>query len=348
MRRNRIAAFAAVSVLACSTAALRADVRADEKAHVEFAGMLGRVVNIFGGRAAREGVTSTVAVKGDRKATLNDSTGQIIDLSEEKVYDLDVRKKTYRVTTFAELRKQMEDAEQKAEQQAQKEQPKEAAPAPAPKAAPADEKQIEIDFDLKDTGEKKTINGFDTHQVVMTITVREKGKTLEEGGGLVLTSDMWMGPRIAAMKEVADFDRRYSEKLYGPVIAGASPEQTGAAMAMYPTLKPAMGRMSTEGAKLDGTAILTTTTIDAVKSAEQVAAEKQQQQQQESESKPSASGGVGGIMGGFAKKLAQKKVQGDAGPKPRATFMTMNTEVLKVTTEVGATDVAVPAGFQQK
>ena len=179
----------------------------------------------------------------------------------------------------------------------------------------------------------------------MTITVREKGKTIDESGGLVLTSDMWLGPRIAAMSDVADFDRRYYEKLHGPMVAGASPEQMAAAAALYPTMKPAMGRMSTEASKLDGTAIQTTTTLDAVKSPEQMAAEKAQQ---DSDSKPSASGGVGGMMGGFAKKLAQKKMQGDAESKARTTFMTINTEVLKVTTEVAATDVAVPAGFQQK
>ena len=178
----------------------------------------------------------------------------------------------------------------------------------------------------------------------MTITVREKGKTIDESGGLILTSDMWLAPRIAAMKEVADFDRRYYEKLYGPMVAGASPEQMAAALAMYPMLKPAIGRMSTEGAKLDGTAIQTTTTVDSVKSAEQMADEKKQQDSD----KPNASGGVGGLMGGFAKKLAQKKMQGDADAKPRSTFMTMNTEVLKVTTDVAAADVGVPAGFQQK
>ena len=54
---------------------------------------------------------STVAVKGNRKATLNDTTGQIIDLGEEKVYELDMKKKTYKVTTFAELRRRMEEAQ---------------------------------------------------------------------------------------------------------------------------------------------------------------------------------------------------------------------------------------------
>ena len=93
---------------------------------------------------------------------------------------------------------------------------------------------MEIDFDVKNTGEKKTINGFDTHEVVMTITVREKGKTLEEAGGMVLTSDMWLTPKIAAMKEIADFDQRYAQQLVGPMVAGVSAEQMAPAMAMYP------------------------------------------------------------------------------------------------------------------
>jgi len=345
--RTRVAVLLAVVLAASSTRGVGADVRADEKGRVEFAGVLGRIVNMFGGKAAREGVVSTVAVKGDRKATLNDATGQIVDLNEEKVYDLDLKKKTYTVTTFAELRKRMEDAQKKAEADARQEPAKAAEPAPAPKAAPADDKQIDVDFDVKDTGARKTINGFDTHQVVMTITVREKGKTLEESGGLVLTADMWLTPRIAAMKEVTDFDRRYFEKLYGPMVLGASPEQIASAMAMYPMLKPALGRKSAEETKLEGTPILSTTTVDAVKSADQLAEEKKQQQEKDSENKP-ASEGVGGLMGGFAKKLAQKKMQGSNEPRARATFMTVNTEILKVATAVDTAEVGVPAGFKPK
>ncbi len=335
----RIVSSFIVAVLVLSPIAARADVRADEKSHVEFAGTLGRVVNIFGGKAAREGVASTVAVKGDRKATINDATGQIIDLSEEKVYDLDMKRKTVKVTTFAELRRRMEEAQQKAAADAKKQEP-----ASQPAAKPADDKQVEIDFDVKDTGQKKAINGFDTHEVVMTITVREKGKTLEQGGGLVLTSDMWMAPRIAAMKEIADFDRRYFEKLYGPMIGGASAEQMASAMALYPLLKPAIGRMNVEAGKLDGTSIQTTTTLDSVKSAEQMAAD---QKQQGYDDKRSAEGGVSGLAGRFARRMAEKKMSGGDGPKARSTFMTMNNEVLKVTTDVGATDVAVPAGFKE-
>ena len=338
MKRIRTIAMLVLTGLVLSSYSIRADVRADEKTRVELAGMLGRMMNLFGGKAAREGVTSSVAVKGDRKATLNDTTGQIIDLAEEKIYDLDLKKKSYKVTTFAELRRRMEEAKKKAEEDARKEgaRDKEKAAEPDP-----NQKQVEVDFDVKNTGQKKAINGFDTHEAVMTITVREKGKTLEEGGGLVVTSDMWLAPKIAAMKEIADFDIRYAQKLYGTMIAGVSAEQMAAAMAMYPMMKQALGRMSTEGAKLEGTAIQTTTTMDAVPSAEQMA---QESKAAEADNRPTG-GGISGRLGGMlAKKIGPKK--DDAG-KARSTFMTSNHEVLKVVTDVTPADVAVPAGFKE-
>jgi hypothetical protein len=341
MTRTRTIAALTLSGLVLSSYGIRADVRADEKAHVEFAGMLGRMVNIFGGKAAREGVASSVAVKGDRKATTTDSTGQIVDLSEEKVYDLDMRKKTYRVTTFAELRRRMEEAQKKAEEDAKKEAGREKE---QPAAPDKNAKEVEVDFDVKNTGAKKTINGFDTHEAVMTITVREKGKTIEQSGGMIVTSDMWLAPKIAAMKEITDFDVRYAKQLYGTMIAGVSAEQMAAALAMYPMMKQALGRMSAEGSKLEGTAIQTVTTMDAVKSPEQIAEE---QKASAAEDKSSAQGGVGGLLGGFAKKMAQKKMGGDDAAKPRATFMTITTDVLKVVTDVTPADVAVPAGFKE-
>jgi hypothetical protein len=337
---KRMAAALTLSCLALAPYTLRADVRTDQKSHVEFAGMLGRMVNMFGGKAAREGVTATVAVKGDRKATMNEATGQIVDLAEEKIYYLDLKKKSYTVMTFAELRRRMEEAQKKADENARKEAGREK---DKPAASDPNAKQMEIDFDVKNTGAKKTMNGFDTHETVVTITVREKGKTIEEGGGMVMTSDLWLAPKIAAMKEIADFDARYAQKLYGTMVAGVSAEQMAAAMAMYPMMKQALGKMSEEGGRIDGTAIETTTTLDAVKSAEQLAEEAKAGDND----KPAASGGAGGLLGGFAKKMAQKKMGGDDAAKPRVTFMTMTSEVLKVVTEVAPADVAVPAGYKE-
>src|SRR5476651_556703 len=127
----------------------------------------------------------------------------------------------------------MEEAQKKADENARKEAGNDK---PAATTDP-NAKQMEVDFDVKNTGAKKTINGFDTHQTIVTVTVREKGKTVEQGGGMVMTADLWLAPKIAAMKEIADFDARYAQKVYGTAIIGVTPEQMGAAMALYPMMK---------------------------------------------------------------------------------------------------------------
>jgi hypothetical protein len=334
MRRSQSAAVLAALALA-SAQALHADVRTDQKTKFQLGGALGRVLTMFGGKGAREGVASSVAVKANRKMTLNEVNGQIIDLSEEKIYDLDVRKKTYRVTTFEELRRQMEEARRKAEEDARKQEP--SSTAPAPKAQ--DGKQMEVDFEVKNTGETKTINGFDTHQAIATVTVRERAKTVEQSGGLIMTTDLWLAPRIAAMKEIQDFDVKYAQKLYGPMIAGASPQEMATALALYPLMKPALAKWATESGKVEGTPIVTTVTMDAVKSPEQLAEERQTGQ----DDKLSNARSVGGLLGGLARKAAKK----DDEPKARTTFMTTTNEVLKVTTAVSAEEVALPAGFKE-
>jgi len=342
MKRIRFVSAFTLFALVVASYSLHADVRSDQKTRVEFAGMLGRMMNLFGGKGAKEGVTSTVAVKGDRKATLNDTTGQIIDLAEEKVYDLDVKKKTYKVTTFAELRRRMQEAERKAKEDVKREEGK---PQQAAAEPQKNEPQVEIDFDIKNTGQTRIVNGFDTKEAVVTVAVREKGKTLEQAGGLVMTTDLWLTQNIAAMKDVRDFDMRYAKALYGPMIAEVSAEQMASAMAMYPMMKPAMGKMAAEGSKIQGTPILTTITMDSVKSEEQVAQEAKQSQEPKQQEKSPAT--VGGLLGGFAKRAAAKKMSADEPAKTRATFMTTTTEVLKVVTDVSAADVAVPAGFKE-
>jgi hypothetical protein len=334
-----------LSVLTCAglllaVPTLRADVKTEERTKFELGGMLGRVVNVFGGKTAREGVTSSVALKGQRKAMMTDSTGQIIDLAEEKVYTLDVKAKTYTVMTFADIRKRMEEARANAEKAAREQAAKDPAEAPPSQQA---EQNVEFDLDVRRTGQKKSINRFDTEQALVTVTVREKGKTLEQSGGLVITTELWLAPRLAPIKELADFDLQYAQKLFGPMIAGASPQDMAAAMALYPMMKPALERMNAESSKLEGTPITTIVKVEAVKSAEQFAAEQKQRQES---SKPNISGGVGGLIGGLGRRAAQQKISGD--PQPRAMVMTTTTEVLKIATDVTDAEVAVPAGFKQR
>jgi hypothetical protein len=326
MKRLISTAMVAIALGGAATPAF-AEVKTREKSQVKFEGMLGRMFNLFGGKGAKEGVEGRTAVKGNRKATLTENGGTIVDLSEEKVYELDAKKKQYTVTTFDELRRRMRESEEKAKQQAQKEEPGQQSEPQKPT------KEYEVDFDVKDTGQKKQIAGYDAKNTVVTITVREKGKTLEDGGGIVMTNDMWLGPQIKEMKELTDFDIRYWKQLQGPQAAAMSAEQMAAVLAMFPLVSKAMDRMQKDSDKLSGTALDTTTTFEAVKSKEQLAQAQTQQ----------SSGGGGGIGGLLAKKMMKKEE-----PKARSTIFTTHNEILEVSTSVAASDLAVPADFKEK
>jgi hypothetical protein len=304
-----------------------AEVKTRDKTQIKFEGMLGRMFNLFGGKSAKEGVEGKTAVKGNRKATLTGNGGQIIDLSEEKIYDIDVKKKQYTVTTFAELRRRMQEAQEKAEKEAQKEEPgrKEEAQKPT--------KEYEVDFDVKETGQRKQIAGYDAKNTIVTVTVREKGRTLEDSGGLVMTSDMWLGPQIPQMKEVFDFDMRYWKQLQGPQSATMSAEQMAMVLAMFPLVGKAMDRMQKDGDKLAGTALDTTMTFEAVKNPEQLAQAQEQQ-------KSSGGGGLGGLLA--------KKIMKSEPPKARSTIFTTRHEILEVSTTVDAADLAIPADYKEK
>jgi hypothetical protein len=319
---NRILPLAVVAILASSQAL--ADVRAEEKSQLKFEGMLGRMMNLFGGG---DPLTQVVSVKGDRKATLSKDRGQIVDLAEEKIYDLDLRRKTYTVTTFAELRKRMEEARQKAASQV---------PAPSQeKPASGQQAEFEVEFSLKESGQRKPINGFDAREVVMIVTVHEKGKTLEQGGGMVMTGNTWLAPRVPGMNEIAQFDRRYAEKLASAVMLDA---QTAAmAAGMYPMMADAMKRMQAENVSLDGTPVMTVLKMETVPSAEQAKTAASPPQQ---ESRPR---GLGGLGGALARRVAGGN--DNAAPGGRTLVMTMQTELVKAAPAVVDAELAIPAGF---
>jgi hypothetical protein len=339
MRRSWLGIVTVALVLALA-AGLSADVKSKQKTQIKFEGMLGKMFGMFAGKAAKEGVVSTVAVSGDREMTVNDQTGELIDLAAEKVYRIDFKGKTYKVQTFAEIRKEWEDAQAKMKEQAGKDQARDK----------SEEPQYEIEFDIQKTGQSKAINGYNCQEVVMTITMHQKGKKLEDGGGLVITADSWLGPKIPAMAEQMAFQQRYIEKLYGKDAAGMA-RDLAQAMAMYPQMKDGMARMQKESGKLDGTPILTVMKMESVQTPEQTKAKADQEKQ--------GGGGIGGVLPGgiggmFGKKKKTEEPPKDApaasapAPTNRATIMTTTTELVSVETSVAAADLEIPPGFKQK
>jgi hypothetical protein len=334
--KTRHLATAVTLVAVASTSSLHADVKTQERTQVRFEGALGRIVNMFGGKGSRDGVVSAVAVKGDRMMSSTDTTAEIVDLAEEKVYELDMKRKTYTVVTFAEMRRKMEEAMAKAKKEAEAERPAEPEK-PAEKPA----QEYEVDFSIKETGKTRQIAGYETKESLATVTVREKGKTIEEGG-MVLDTSLWLTPEVPALKELADFRIKYAQKLYGPMMAQATPDMTQA-MAMYPMMKDALAKLQAEGTKLSGTALATDMKF-------QLAAPPQSAEEQQKADNAPPPTSVGGLLGGLGRRMAKKKADdkpADANATPgRVTVMTTTSETMQLATTVSDTDVALPAGFK--
>jgi hypothetical protein len=333
----RALALTSLGLSLLAPAVVGADVKTQERTQVRFEGAIGKMVNMFGGRGAREGITSTVALKGQRMLSITGDTGEIIDLAEEKVYALDLKGKSYSVMTFAEMRKRMEEAMAKAEKDAAAAKPEAEKP-----ASDEPKKEFEVDFTIVNGNGAKQVAGTDTKESVATITVREKGKTLEEAGGLVLETHLWMAPKVPALQELADFRMKYAQKVYGPMMAQAAPNMTQA-MAMYPQMKDAMAKFADEAKKLNGTPLLTEMIFIA-------AVPPGSQSEQKAEPAP----GLGGLLGG----LGRFRKKGNEAPAPapaaaatapgRATVLTTTTETLQITPSATDADVALPAGLKLK
>jgi len=160
----------------------------------------------------------------------------------------------------------------------------------------------------------------------------------------VLTSSMWLAPRIAAMKEVEEFDRRFAEKLLLPFAADYA-QQMAPMVAMYPGLKEGMGKLQAEKVNMDGTSVLSVIRMEVKGDADQNAQAPRAQQNRQTEIPKS----LGGLIGGLGRKAASKDDNNNNADKAAsASLMTINEELLSVTTTVADADVAIPAGFKEK
>jgi hypothetical protein len=308
------------SMILLTASMVLADATVQQKTQLHFGGAIGGVINVFGRSATHEGVVNDIAIYKNRKSTRTGDTGEIIDLDEQKIYHVNYAKKTYEVVTFAELRQQYEESKEKAKRQQ----------ASASKNEQSNAPEYEVEFSIKSTGNKEEINGWKARQEIATVTVHEKGKTLEDAGGFVLTSDMWLAPRVPAMREMMEFDRKFVQKVYGDSFA-SDMRQAAAMMAATPAFAKAMKTMNEKQGSLDGTAVRTKMTF------EMVAGKNASSDQQQS---PAVA--IGGLLGRMKRRGGEQSSSG----AQRSTMLDSNHELLKASTTASAADVAIPAGFK--
>jgi hypothetical protein len=130
--------------------------------------------------AAAAGHTTHHLVKGDKMKIDSGTNATIVDFKAQTITHVDNRKKVYYVTPFSALEGK-------------------------PVAAGMD-----VKIDVQETGQHKTILGFNCHEVVMTLGAEGPKVPPEAGGGMAMsiTMDLWVSSDVPGYQELRSFHQR--------------------------------------------------------------------------------------------------------------------------------------------
>ena len=238
--------------------------------------------------------------------------------------------KSYKVATFAELRAAFEKAKADAEKKKQEMKPEDK------QQVEDTAKQYEFEADVKETGQKKNLAGYDTREVILTITAHEKGKKVEESGGFIMTTDMWLAPKIAALDELIAVPAQIHE---GRLRRGVRRRHAADGEHRRDVSDVPADDRQDAGRERQAAGHARALDDDVRRRQERRGDERSDQNQ--NQPPPTTGGGIGGML---AKKMI--------GPKgevtQRGTVFTSSHEILSVSPTVAAEDVAMPAGFKEK
>ncbi len=163
-------------------------------------------------------IITTTMVHGNQKAVVSKDSTEITDLDRECIIRIDNVKKTYTVTTFAEMRQAfLNMSKQMDKMQSQMKQ--------ADQPHPQQPTDIKTTFDVKvnNTGITKVVNGLEAQEQVITLNMKvtatnppppPAGQPADPNSmDYTITTDTWVAPDPPEIKEIADFDLRFGQKL---------------------------------------------------------------------------------------------------------------------------------------
>ena len=209
-----------------------------------------KMVGAFSSQARKTGdpVVSTVYLKGNRMATVNPDSIDIIDLDKETITHVDNQKKTYTVVTFDQMKQQIENARREmAKKQAEH-------PSSAPPADPnANDVKVSFDVKVRKTGAEKDVSGLASKEAILTMTMNATDQKTQQTGAMAITNDMWMVPEVPGYDQVREFQKRFAEKM-ATVTAGLGMDMSRM-LAQNPGATEALADMGKEMQKLDGVPI---------------------------------------------------------------------------------------------
>lgn len=345
------------AVVAVSASPLFADFSYTETTQITGGSLLGmmKMAGHFSrqAREAGEPIVTTVAVKGNRMSRVSPTDTQIIDLDAETITNIDMQRHQYTVTTFQQMKQQLEAAEAKAEEEQKK--------APASQQQPSDTK-VDFVVHVRNTGHAKEVSGLSTTESIMTMNMNATDTSSGQTGSMAFTNDMWMAPEVPGYDEVREFQQKFAQKM-GTVLSNSGISQ--AMLRQYKGASQGLHDMAEEMSKLKGMPILqimrmgTTANGQTIPAASEAPLPQSQSpsagdvaKESATESIASKLGGLGGF-GGFGHKKKQPEAEAapaksGSGTQPTyAVLMESNTQMGNFSRTASDASFAIPAGFKQ-
>lgn len=346
--RSRVLLSCVVGALA--GAAAHADVTTQEQMSLGGSGMM-KMANMSG--------TTTTVISGNRARTESNlqfesgmmralargagQSAEIVRLDQDQIILLDTKKKTYTETTFAERRAQMQQAmEQMNKGQASQQQA----------TSGVDESQCEWSepkADVKRTGEKALIGGFQAEHVTITATQSCRDKKTGQVCDFGLALDQWIAPGFEASNETLAYQRAYAEKL--GLGASASRDFAERAQSMFGRYQGIWTEVAAKMRDVQGYPVKSSFGLGI--GGPQCQSVQQTQASGGPQSPPSIGGALGGALGGvFGKK---KEPAQPAATTPLQTMpgglmplMTMSTELVSISRDaVNPQNFEIPADYKK-
>jgi hypothetical protein len=297
----------------------------------------------FFGMKGLDRTMSTHYVKGDRLRTdslvnneLTDST--IIRLDREDIINIDHKKKSYTLMTFEQMRQQMQKAMEAMQHPSKTSDVKTDAKAPDVKVEPK--------ISIKDTGETKVINGFNTRHVILSMQIEGQDQKTQDKGAMGADSDLWITKDVSGFAEQKEFYKKYAAKMGSMLM----PRGMAASAGTDPRVGPAVAELSKQAEKMEGVPVLTVTSVnisgtpsEGTQSSQGSSSSSQtssSSSSQESSGKEAVAESLGKVLGGFGgfgrkkKKEEPKPAASESSSAESSTTGPVSVNLMKMTSEL--------------
>lgn len=295
--------------------------------------VLGFLGGLFDGETKED-----VAIKGSKMRTDAKDHSTIIDLDGERIINIDHKKKEFSILTFDEMADMMNSFG---------EQMKGAESSEGGDGKEADY-DVDFDIDVKDTGKKKKIDGYETKQKVLILETRFTPKDASAdtlpSGAMYAVTDMWLADDVPEMEPARSFQKRAAEVMQSNIKSMDMATVLNQIMDSYPQAGAAMDRTKDEMAKVNGFPLVTTMHLVTVPSDNDLDLELALGEKKEEKK--------GGGFGGFLKKMA--KAQGmpsgddEEAAAEQKTIMSVHTSTSDISNKPhDASYFDPPAGYKE-